>query len=143
MVRRCLLLEAALLIMLARLALYGLPFRWLVWWFERPTGQPELQGKARRATCQNVRMAILSANRRFDLHAVCFPLSIAAWAMLRRRGVSTTLYYGAATLPEQGKLTTHVWLQDGDEGIMAHEHITQFHILACYSSCKQPKHNSR
>lgn len=131
--QRRLLLETISHLLLARLALHILPFRWLIWWFQRPSRQPELQGEARRAACQEVRLAIVYTNQLLQLNAVCFPRSIAAQTMLRHRGVSTTLYYGAATLAAEGVLTAHVWLQDGDEGVIAHEGISQFHVLARYS----------
>lgn len=130
---RWLLLETLVHLVAARLALRVLPFRWLAWWFQRPTRQPELTGEARQTAIQKVRRAIHDTNRWLGLKAVCFPRSIAAQTMLRRRGVSTTLYYGAATLPDQGTLMAHVWLQDGDQGIVAHENSSQFHILARYS----------
>jgi len=44
-----------------------------------------------------VRWAIWTATRHQRERVVCFPRAIAAQAMLRRRGVSTTLYYGAAS----------------------------------------------
>lgn len=130
---RWLLLETLVHLWAAQLALRVLPFRWLVWWFQRPARQPELTGEARQAALQQVRLAVHYTNLWLDLKAVCFPRSLAAQTMLRRRGVSTTLYYGAATLPAEGKLTAHVWLQDGDMGIVAHEGISQFQILARYS----------
>lgn len=130
---RWLLLEALLHLVTAQVALRYLPFRWLVWWFQRPTRRLELAGEARQAAIKKVRLAIHYTNLWLGLKAVCFPRSIAAQTMLRRRGVSTTLYYGAATLPDLGKLTAHVWLQDGDTGIVAHENSSQFQILARYS----------
>lgn len=132
-----LLLETALTILAAQIALRIFPFRWLVWWFTRPARQPERQGAARRAACEEIRTVIYFANQWFAINAVCFPLSIAAQSMLRRRGVSTTLYYGAATLSPHDGLTAHVWLQDGDEGVVAHENLTQFQILARYSAVQQ------
>lgn len=135
--RQLLLVEIALHLLLARLAVRVLPFRWLVWWFQRPARQPELQGAARRAVCEDMRIAVYFTNEWLALNAVCFPVSIAAQTMLRRRRVSTTLYYGAATMTDTvtdlGKLTAHVWLQDGAEGIVGHEDISRFQILARYS----------
>jgi hypothetical protein len=128
------LLETLLHLAAARLALRILPFRWLVRWVQRPTRRAELTGAARQAAVQKVRLAVHYTNLWLDLNAACFSRSIAAQTMLRRRGVNATLYYGAATLPDQGKLTTHVWLQDGDNGIVGHENITQFQILARYSA---------
>ena len=130
---RWLLLESALYLIGARLVLRIMPFRQLVWWFQRPARQPELQGAARQAACAEVRMAIHYTNLWLRLNAVCFPRSLAAQAMLRRRGVSTTLYYGATTQADGGRLSTHVWLQDGEKGIVDHENCSQFQILARYS----------
>lgn len=132
--RQRLLVETALTILAAQGALRIFPFRWLVWWFERPSRQPELQGEARHAACEEIRTVIYFANHWFAINAVCFPLSIAAQTLLRRRGVSTTLYYGAATLTNHGGLTAHVWLQDGDAGVVAHENRAQFQVLASYSA---------
>jgi len=135
-----LLLETALHLLLARLALRLLPFRWLVWWFQRPVRQPELQGAARHQACAEVRGAIYATNKWLALNAVCFPRAIAAQTMLRWRGVSTVLYYGAATLPatasssNRGKLYAHVWLQDGDRGVVEHDHVASYHVLARYPS---------
>ena len=128
-----LLLEATLHLLAARLALHLLPFHWLTWWFQRMVRSPELGCAARQLAIQIVCLSLYVANRRLSINAVCFPLSMAAQTMLRRRGVSTTLYYGAATLSDPGQLTAHVWLQDGDKGIVAHENISQFQILARYS----------
>lgn len=130
---RWLLLETLVHLVAAQLALRIVPFRWLIWWFQRPARQPELTEEARQAVIQKVRLAIHYTNQWLNLNAVCFPRSLAAQTMLRRRGVSTTLYYGATTLADQGKLTVHVWLQDGDQGIVAHENSSQFQILARYS----------
>lgn len=132
--QRWLLLETALHILLAQLVLRLLPFRWLVWWFQRPARQPELQGVARRSACAAVRSAIYYTNLWLGLNAVCFPISIAAQTMLRHRGVSTTLYYGATTQTDDGTLAAHVWLQDGDVGIIAHENRDRFQILARYGA---------
>jgi len=61
----------------------------------------------------------------------CFVRAIAAQSILRRLGMGTTLYYGAATLPDSG-LTAHVWLQDGTAGIIGHDMPRHYHILARY-----------
>lgn len=82
-------------------------------------------------------MAIHYTNLWLNLNVVCFPRTFAAQAMLRRRGVTTTLYYGATTRADAGKLLTHVWLQDGEKGIVDHENCSQFQVLARYSPLPQ------
>ena len=125
--------EAALLLVVAKIALRVVPFSRLARWFEAPTRQPERQGEARRQTVIAVRRAIFRSGRRLPGVYVCFPRAIAAQTMLRRRGVSTTLVYGAATLPDKG-LSGHVWVMDGDEGVIGHMKADEYHVLARYQS---------
>lgn len=58
---------------------------------------------------------------------------MAAQAMLRRRGIGTTLYYGAMTSPE-GQLQAHAWLQSEDGGVVGHEAAPAYNVLATYRS---------
>src|SRR5664279_1631299 len=112
-----LIVEAAFFLLLARLALKLLPFHLLIWYFNRPTKQPDVIGPERGQLRMEVRSAIERVAGYLPGPTVCFPRGIAAQSMLRRRGVGTTLYCGAATLPELG-LTSHVWVKDGEEGVV-------------------------
>ncbi|MDX9956791.1 MAG: lasso peptide biosynthesis B2 protein [Anaerolineae bacterium] len=129
--RRTLLIEAAMYLLLARLALHVLPFRRIAAWLNRPPRRTELAGEGRERIRKEVIWAIEQAAKQLPGETVCFPRALAAQAMLRRRGISTTLYYGAATLPERG-LTAHVWVQDGDEGVVGHREAGSYHVLARY-----------
>ena len=131
--RRLMQIEAALWLIGAKVALKFVPFARLARLFERPTRGPELRGEARALAISTVRWTIQSTARRLPGHIVCFPRGIAAQAMLRRRGISTTLIYGAATLPGQG-LTGHVWVMDGDEGVIGHKKAGDYRELARYGS---------
>lgn len=133
--RRALWLEAALWLVAAKIALRWVPFHRLARFFERPARGSELSGPTRRQTISEVRHAIAQAARRLPGDYVCFPRGIAAQAMLRRRGVSTTLIYGAATLPEKG-LTGHVWVMDGNRGVIGAESAGDYRVLARYESHK-------
>ena len=129
--RRWLLLEATVDLLAARLLLKFVPFRRLTWLFERRVNRPELPNPARDELKREVRWAIVTAARRAPEQVVCFPRAMAAQAMLRRRGVSTTLYYGASRRPELG-LIAHVWLQDGDEGVLGSRAARGHVVLARY-----------
>jgi hypothetical protein len=125
--------EAIAYVLAAQCALKVFPFQRLTWFFERRAKQPELTGEARRQSREEVRKAIVRVWFHSPIHTTCLHRAIAAQAMLRRRGVSTTLYYGAATLPERG-LTAHAWVQDDKEGVMGHltAQRDQYHVLARY-----------
>ena len=128
--------ETIVYLLAARVALAVFSFQHLVWLFERPTRQPELTGEARVRARKEVLRAIYVVKRKiFRDKTTCFHHAIAAQAMLRRRRVSTTLFYGAAQVPERG-LVTHVWLQDGANGVVGHLTAKQgrYRILARYPS---------
>lgn len=129
--RQRLIIEAAVCLLLARLALRLLSFRRLTWFFSRPVRRPQVIGAERQRIRKEVANAVGHTTRRLPGETACFPRGIAAQAMLRRRGIATTLYYGAATLPDRG-LTAHVWVMDGPEGVVGHAAAHRYRVLACY-----------
>jgi len=131
--RRRLLMEALAALPAIRLALRYITFQALIAKSSRPVSQPEIVGADREQLCADVRWAVIKACRYLPGKTVCFPRAIAAQAMLHRRRVGTELYYGAALRPELG-LKTHVWLQNGEMGIVGHRSAGQYRVMACYSS---------
>lgn len=129
--RRLLLMEAAVCLLLARLALRVLSFQRLTRLFNRPVRGSEVVGSARERLRTEVCWAIERTATYLPGETVCFPRGIAAQVMLQQRGIGTTLYYGAAILPERG-LTAHVWVQDGEEGVVGHNAADRYKILARY-----------
>lgn len=152
--RRLYLLQIMIYLLAARLALRVIPFRWLTWFFERPARRPEdafaerawlgasaqipytvckdeIVGVERERLRKVVRWLANEATWFLPGKTVCLPRAIVAQAFLRRLGLGTTLYYGAATLPERG-LTAHAWLQDGSEVVIGNTGGQDYHVLAHY-----------
>jgi len=129
--KRFLFFEAVVSLLLARLALHCLPFKTIKWFLNRPTKQPELHGVEREEFRKSVRWAILRAVKLLPGKTVCFPRGIAAQAMLRRRKIGTILYYGAVTHPDKG-LTSHVWVLDGQDGVIGHRVASGYKVIAKY-----------
>jgi hypothetical protein len=129
--RRGLLLEAALSLILARLALRILPFRHLKPFFNRPVKGPQMNGRQRERLRKEVAWAIDRTAKILPGETVCFPRGIAAQAMLRRRGVGVSLYYGV-TIPSDRGPIAHVWVQDGMQGVVGHCDTAIYHVLARY-----------
>ncbi len=123
--------EALAYLVAARVVLWVIPFRWLAPLFELSPRGPELEGDARKRARDEVRRAVHVAAERLP-GTTCFPKAIAAQAMMRRRRVATTLYWGAATLPGEG-LAAHVWVQDGDVGVQGKRVSGAYTALAAYS----------
>jgi len=123
--------EAWVCLLAARAAIRTVSYRHLEPLFGRRPRRPERSGAEREEGRRRVQRAVRAAARRLPVPSTCFCEAVAAQIMLRRRGIGTTLYYGAATFPERG-LTAHVWLRDGREGVVGHWTAAGYHVLACY-----------
>ena len=121
----------------ASLAIQLLPFRRLIRILTRALPGVESTGPERSRAIADVRRAVLAAAARLPNRPRCFPQAVAAQAMLRRRGVVSTVCYGVTTASDQG-LGAHVWLVAGDDGVVGHGLAAQFPLLATYSNAGAP-----
>jgi hypothetical protein len=128
---RLLLLEAALWLAIGGLALAILPFRHIGFLAAHSIRQPKPPDEVRLAKLRRVRWAIVTAAKRVPWQALCFQQGLAAQLMLRRRGVPSTLYYGA-TQDERSGLSMHVWVRDGDIDVIGGEIASDFAVLATF-----------
>jgi len=81
----------------------------------------------------DVRWAVAAAAARLPGRTSCLARAVAAQAMLRRRRVSTTLFYGATSAPDR-RLRAHAWLQAGDEAVVGQEAAPDYVVVAAYSA---------
>lgn len=130
-------IEALAYTVVVRVAIPWLPFRYLVRAFTRPVRRPGGASAVRAQTVVNVRRAVRSAVARLPGCTSCLARAAAAQAMLRRRGVSTTLYYGATTTVDRC-LHAHVWLCAGDIGVVGQEEAARYMVVMTYSSFASP-----
>ena len=114
--QRRLLVEAALFLALARLAILVIPFRRIVPWLERSPDSPQRDA----ATIATVRQAVEIASRNVPWNAVCLPQAMACKAMLARRGQGSALHIGAA-MGDGGGLMAHAWLVAGGEIVVGED----------------------
>jgi len=128
---RLLVLEATLCLAVAGFAIAVLPFRHVGRLAARPTDGPEPPPQTRLAQVRSVRWAIIASARQVPWHAMCFQQGLAAQFMLRRRGIPSVLYYGAAPDDRKG-LAAHVWVRDGDVNVIGGEIASRFALLATF-----------
>jgi hypothetical protein len=128
---RRLVIEAAISLAAARLMLRVLPFRSMARLLRLKPRGPEPSLEARTRLLSEVPRAIAAAARRLPGESVCFPVAIAAQAMLRRRGLPTTLYCGAGRSEGVG-VRLHAWLCYREQGIVGHEALEEFVVVARY-----------
>lgn len=129
--RKRLILEATFYLLISRIALKLIPYRKISVFLNRPIKSREISYIERERLEKEVIWAICLVAKHLPGETVCFPRAIAAQEILRWYGIYTTLYYGARTDFEQG-LETHVWLQDGEKGILGHNTEHPYKVLARY-----------
>jgi hypothetical protein len=128
--------EALVLLTAFRVALALLPVRRILQLVtHRRRGVDEIAsiaGAQEIATAVRVRWAVLAVTRHAPARFVCFPQSLAAYTMLRCRGVATTIVYGVARSPE-GALLAHTWLMVGDRTVVGGEGSGAFTAIERWS----------
>ncbi len=126
---RLLLAEAAVLLAFSSLAIAMLPFRWVT----RLAGRDGAVSRVDDAEGQveTVRWAVSACGRFAPWNPVCFQHGLAAHWMLRRRGLPSTLYYGASSDAERGVIA-HVWIKSLDLPVIGCEEAGRYAILATF-----------
>ena len=130
-----LLLEAFLLLGVARLGVLILPFRWLAKSLGGHMQQTDAQLPS--ADLQLARMvgaAVQSAANYTPWESVCLPQAVAAKWMIKRRRIAGTLYLGVMkdeTSPE--KLAAHAWLRCGHIILTGAKGHRQYTVVSTFS----------
>jgi hypothetical protein len=125
------LIEASFWLVVAEMALSVLPFRYVGLFAAGPIRRPTPSGQERIMQVRRTRWAITTAARQLPWRAMCFQQGLAAQCMLRRRGIPSVLYYGAAQ-HDQKSLSAHVWVRDGDIDVVGGEMASRYAVLATF-----------
>lgn len=120
-----LLAEAGAAILVASLALRLMAFRTLAERLGRGVGRAR---PADAETAYWLRRAVLAWARRLPWRTLCFEQGLAAFTLLRRRGLAATMHYGAATIA--GELKAHVWVTSGETEVIGCENQEDYGLLA-------------
>lgn len=111
--RRHYLSEAAMMLILARIALWILPASQIFGWANRP------QRRCRRfasAEASWTAWSIETLSSKSWIGASCLSCAIAAHAMLRRRGIASRLCLGVAR--DDRTMVAHAWVESGQRVIV-------------------------
>ena len=123
--RRVYLREAAVMLVMARLAVRLVPPARLFAWANRP---PRRLCRFAADEATWVSWAVVSLGARPWTNALCLPRALAAHAMLRRRGITSKLCLGVSR--EDGAVTAHAWVEIGKEKIVGGAEAGRFTRLA-------------
>ena len=108
-------LEAAVLLGASRLAIILLPSDRLSLILGEPQSESERREltEAERPKIAQVRWAITGVSNRTPWTSNCLPQAVAGKYMLKRRGLDSTIYIGAAFTETKDALRAHAWLRCG------------------------------
>jgi hypothetical protein len=128
---RFLLLEATISLAVAGLVIAVLPFGHLGRLAGLPVCRQVPPQQTRMKAARRVAWAIAACSRWVPWRAKCFQQGLAAQFMLRRRGIPSVLYYGAAPDAQRG-LSAHVWVRDRDVDVIGGEIASRYAVLAMF-----------
>src|SRR5262249_40296296 len=131
------LVEATLWLGIARFAIAVLPFRHVGRLASCPICLTEPPQQTRLMEVKRVRWAIIATARRVPWLAMCFQQGFAAQFMLRRRGIPSVLFYGAASVDGRG-LSAHVWVRDGSVDVVGGKLASGFALLTTFPPQDSP-----
>jgi hypothetical protein len=120
-------LEAACMLTFFRAALNFLPTQRLTGWMGSAQRPGSAAPPTANETIRRIEWSIGAVGRHAPLTFVCFPRSLAAYFMLRRRHIASRLFYGVARDADQ--LTAHTWVKVGDRTVVGGEVESQFTVL--------------
>ena len=113
-IRRTYLQEAAVMLILARLAVRFVPPARLFAWANRPHRRIN---RFAHEEVSWVAWAIEYLGERSWMNTLCLPRAFATHAMLRRRGIVSRVCLGVAG--RSGIITAHAWVEVGKDKIVA------------------------
>lgn len=132
---RRLLVEAALALALARVAVLAVPFRRTVRVLKLRQGEATDRVQyAQAGDAKAVAWAVRAAAARLPWHSTCLMEALAAGVLLWRRGIPATLYLGVATnVASADGIAAHAWLRCGDSIVVGRAGHEQFTPVASFS----------
>jgi hypothetical protein len=120
--------EAAAFLALARLAVIALPFRLLAPRLGLRRGETPASVTLHPAA-RRVGWAVGAVARRTPWRSECLEQAMAAKAMLRIRGIESTLYLGVTREP----FAAHAWLRVGDLHVTGGRDVSRYAVVASFA----------
>ena len=122
--------EAAVLLLLVRAGLSLLPFTTLRRSLRYYSDSARSAAPSHGSLVPRVAWAVMAAARRLPMRTTCLVESLTGDAMLRRRGLSSTLRFGVRP-PNGGALAAHAWVEhDGTVVFGALDELPEYSVLS-------------
>jgi hypothetical protein len=119
-------IEAMLLLILARLLILFVPMRW----WRKTLGRVDenTSGSPPNPVARQMALAVIRATRWLPFEFVCLPRAMAVQWMCRRRQVSSALVIMIAPRAERGQPHAfHAWVEVGDQVVIGKDEVRNYH----------------
>ena len=93
---------------------------------------PEEIDEAKRAKAERICWAVQGLGQNLPTLKQCLVQAVAATWMLRRRRISSTLYFGVAR-PRAGELKAHAWVRSGARILTGARGREDFQVVATFA----------
>ena len=128
-----LLVEAGTLLVLARLAVWFVPFRRLATHLgAEMTDSPAEIAEDQREEALSIGWAVRTLGRRLPGMGQCLVQAVAATRMLQRHCIPSTLYFGLAK-KSHGGVKAHAWVRSGAQLVTGAEGHQDFRVVATFT----------
>lgn len=137
-------LRVLLMLGAMRLALLVVPFRRLARSLGPADAESPLEVRSEElAEAERLAWAIRAVSRRTPWASTCFPQALTALVLLRRRGIASTLYLGAAIRPDRNGMEAHAWLRCGPLYVTGGAGHLRYGIVARFGGLPRRPHHPR
>lgn len=127
------LVEACLYLMLSCVVIKLIPFRRISSYLGKHMAiSSEEINRSDEKVVSVVRQSVLRARSHLPWKSACLPKAMTAKFMLRRRGITSTLYMGV-NKKETGELSAHAWLQVGGLIVTGGSDKQYFTVVASFA----------
>lgn len=128
-----LLVEAGVSLVVARLAVWFVPFRRVATRLGNEMAEsPAEITEEQREMALPIGWAVRTLGRRLPWMSQCLVQAVAATRMLQRRQIPSTLYLGLAKDPE-GSLKAHAWVRSGAKILTGAKGHEDFRVVATFA----------
>src|SRR5262245_5030592 len=121
--------EAGILLLLANLCVKALAFRHIDSFLRgRWNDRPAVTGPDEAGDSRLINLSLARAANLFPWESLCLSRSVAAFIMLRRRGIPAILFAGVK-VRKDNSLSAHAWVHTGREAIEGNSENSTFTIM--------------
>lgn len=134
---RLLLAEALIWLAVARAAVLSVPFRYIAPLLGSAGSDPAHELPVEEAAnARQIGWSVRAAARRTPWDSNCLAQAIAAKMMLRRRGISSTLYLGVVRPVPAAALDAHAWLRCGGHILTGERGHDRYAVVASFTDLR-------